>query len=240
MPDYRRNRVPGGTYFFTINLRDRRSDLLVVEIAALRDAVRTELARRPFHIDAWVVLPDHMHCQWTLPEGDADFSGRMREIKAGFTRRIARQAERTVGTLRQRESGIWQRRFWEHTIRDERDYAAHMDYIHFNPVKHGLVKEARAWEYSSFRRCVAAGLYPLDWGGTGGHAIYGGERESEVMGGTVHSGGSLRLACVGVLEHALRLLKLAAQGFDEDLALTDQCVKVGCVHWWGEQVTLAS
>ena len=177
MPDYRRNRVPGSTYFFTINLRDRRSDLLVVEIAALRDAVRTELARRPFHIDAWVVLPDHMHCQWTLPEGDADSSGRMREIKAGFTRRIARQAERTVGTLRQRESGIWQRRFWEHTIRDERDYAAHMDYIHFNPVKHGLVKEARAWEYSSFRRCVAAGLYPLDWGGTGGDAIYGGERE---------------------------------------------------------------
>ena len=157
MPDDRRNRVPGGTYFFTVNLRDRRSDLLVVEIAALRDAVRTELARRPFHIDAWVVLPDHMHCQWTLPEGDADFSGRMREIKAGFTRRIARQSE--------------------HTIKDERDYAAHMDYIHFNPVKHGLVKEARAWEYSSFRRCVAAGLYPLGWGGTQGDAIDGGERE---------------------------------------------------------------
>jgi REP element-mobilizing transposase RayT len=93
--------VPGGTYFFTVNLRNRRSDLLVVEIAALRDAVRTELQRRPFHIDAWVVLPDHMHCQWTLPEGDADFSGRMREIKAGFTRRIAHRAERTIGTSRQ-------------------------------------------------------------------------------------------------------------------------------------------
>ncbi len=88
MPDYRRNRLPGGTYFFTVNLRDRRSDLLVVEIAALRDALRTEPARRPFHIDAWVVLPDHMHCQWTLPEGDADFSGRMRDIKAGFTLRL--------------------------------------------------------------------------------------------------------------------------------------------------------
>jgi len=85
MPDDRRNRVPGGAYVVTVNLRDRRSDLLVVKIAALRDAVRTELARRPFHIDAWVVLPDHMHCQWTLPESDADFSGRMREIKAaGF------------------------------------------------------------------------------------------------------------------------------------------------------------
>ena len=207
MPDYRRNRVPRGTYFFTINLRDRRSDLLVVEIAALRDAVRTELARRPFHIDAWVVLPDHMHCQWTLPEGDADFSGRMREIKAGFTRRIARQPERTIGTLRQRESGIWQRRFWEHTIRDERDYTAHMDYIHFNPVKHGLVKQARAWEYSSFRRCVAAGLYPLEWGGTGVMRFMAGSG-SEVMGVTVRSSGSLRLACVGVLQHALRLLRV--------------------------------
>jgi len=119
-------------------------------------ALRMELARRPFHIDAWVVLPDHMRCQWTRPEGDADFSGRMREIKAGFTRRVARKAERTIGTLRQRESGIRQRRSWEHTMRDERDYAAHMDYIHFNPVKHGLVAEARAWEYSSFRRCAAA------------------------------------------------------------------------------------
>jgi putative transposase len=164
MPDYRRNRVPGGTYFFTINLRDRRSDLLVVEIAALRDAVRTELARRPFHIDAWVVLPDHMHCQWTLPEGDADFSGRMRDIKAGFTRRIARQAERTIGTLRQRESGIWQRRFWQHTIRDERDYAAHMDDIHVNPVKHGLVKEARGWEYSVISAMFGGGFISVGMG----------------------------------------------------------------------------
>jgi putative transposase len=176
MPNYRRNHVPRGTYFFTANLRDRRSDLLLAEMAALRGAVRTELARRPFHIDAWVVLPDHMRCQWTLPEGDADFSGRMRDIKAGFTRRIARQAERTMGTLRQRESGSWKRRFWEQTFSDERDYAAHMDYIHLNPVKHGLVKETRAWEYSSLRRCVAAGLYPLEWGGTEGDAIYGGER----------------------------------------------------------------
>jgi putative transposase len=177
LPDYRGNRVPGATYFSTVNLRDRRSDPLVVEIAALRDAVRTELARRPFHIDAWVVLPDHTHCQWTLPEGDADFSGRMREIKAGFTRRISRQAERTIGNSRQRESGIPQRRFWEHTIRDERDYAARMDDIHFNPMKHGSVKKARAREHSSFRRCVAADLSPLEGGGTKGDEIYGGERE---------------------------------------------------------------
>ena len=177
MPDYRRNRVPGGTYFFTVNLRDRHSNLLVIEIAALRHAVRAELARRPFHIDAWVVLPDHMHCQWTLPEGDTDFSGRMREIKAGFTHRIAHERERKIGTLRQRESGIWQRRFWEHTIRDDRDYATHMDYIHFNPVKHGLVAEPHAWEYSSFHRCVAAGLYPAKWDGPGANAINAGERQ---------------------------------------------------------------
>ena len=105
MPDYCRNRVPGGTYFFTVNLRDRRSDMLVADVAALRNAVRAELTGRPFHIQAWVVLPDHMHCQWTLPEGDANFSGRMREIKAGFTRRIVRTQTRAVGTLRRRESG---------------------------------------------------------------------------------------------------------------------------------------
>ena len=107
---------------------------------------------------------------------DADFSGRMREIKAGFTRRIVRKVERTIGTLRQRESGIWQRRFWEHTMRDERDYAAHMDYIHFNPVKHGLAPEAGAWAYSSSRRCVAAGLYPADCDGAGCDEINVGEK----------------------------------------------------------------
>jgi len=103
-----------------------------------------ELARRPFHIDTWPSLPDHMYCPWTLPAGDADFSGHMREIKAGFTRRIAHPPERTIGTSRQRERGTWQRRFWEHTVRDKRDYAAHMDDIHFNPVKHELVAEAPA------------------------------------------------------------------------------------------------
>ncbi len=136
----------------------------MVEIAALRDAVRTELAWWPFHIDAWAVLPDHMHCQWTLPEGDADFSGRMRDIKAGFTRRIAQQAERTIGSLRQRESGIWQRRFWEHTIRDERDYAAHMDYIHLNPVKHGLVNEARGLGIRVISSMRGGGFIPVGMG----------------------------------------------------------------------------
>lgn len=162
MPDYRRNRVPGGSYFFTVNLRDRCSDVLVGEIETLRSAVRATRARHPFHIDAWVVLPDHMHCLWTLPPGDADFPLRWRTIKALFSRCVPRAEERRASLVRKREAGIWQRRYWEHTIRDDRDYAVHMDYIHFNPVKHGLAARPADWPFSSFARCVALGLYPSD------------------------------------------------------------------------------
>jgi putative transposase len=140
MTDYRRNRVPGGTFFFTVNLYDRRSRLLVQHIEVLRDAVRQAQRRAPFHIDAWVVLPDHMHCLWTLPEGDIDFSGRWNAIKIKFSRKMPAGEYRSASRALRRERGIWQRRFWEHTIRDERDYAAHLDYVHFNPVKHGLVE----------------------------------------------------------------------------------------------------
>ena len=163
MPDYRRNRVPGGTYFFTVNLWARQSDFLVVQIAALREAVRRVRVRTPFHIDAWVVLPDHMHCLWTLPEGDADFSGRWHRIKMGFSKALPRTELLSDAMVRRGERGIWQRRYWEHTIRDDHDYAAHMDYTHFNPVKHGYVGHPAEWPYSSFRRCVALGLYPADW-----------------------------------------------------------------------------
>ena len=163
MPDYRRNRVPGGTYFFTVNLLDRRSDLLITHVEALRAAVRRTRAKSPFHIDAWVVLPDHMHCMWTLPDGDADFSGRWRAIKTVFSKSLSPTEHRSVVNLRRGERGIWQRRFWEHTIRDDRDYAVHMDYIHCNPVKHGYVEHAADWPLSSFRRCEAAGLYQADW-----------------------------------------------------------------------------
>jgi putative transposase len=163
MPDYRRNRVPGGTFFFTVNLRDRRSDLLVTQIGALRVAVRQARARAPFRIDAWVVLPDHMHCLWTLPEGDPDFSGRWRAIKIAFVKSLPASEPRSAVMSRRRERGIWQRRYWEHTIRDDRDLAAHLDYIHFNPVKHGLVEHPADWPYSSFRRCMARGLYPTGW-----------------------------------------------------------------------------
>jgi putative transposase len=165
MPNYRRNRVTGGTYFFTVNLRDRHSDLLVAEIDALRNSVRATRARYPFHIDAWVVLPDHMHCLWTLPTGDAGFPVRWQMIKAMFSRAVPRAEERRASLVRKRESGVWQRRYWEHTIRDDQDYAVHADYIHFNPVKHGLAAHPADWPFSSFARCVRLGLYPSDWAG---------------------------------------------------------------------------
>jgi len=163
MPNYRRNRVPGGTYFFTVNLLDRRSDLLVREIDALREAVRRTRGRYPFHVDAWVVLPDHMHCIWTLPDADADFSKRWQTIKTTFSKSLPAVEALSSARARRGERGLWQRRFWEYTIRDERDYAAHMDYVHFNPVKHGHAATAADWPYSSFRLCVERGLYPRQW-----------------------------------------------------------------------------
>jgi putative transposase len=160
---YRRNRVSGGCYFFTVNLRDRRSDLLIIEIEALRNAVRATRARFPFHIDAWVVLPDHMHCLWTLPPEDFDFPARWQMIKATFSRSVPHSDNQHASLVRKRESGVWQRRYWEHTIRDENDYAAHMDYIHFNPVKHGLAARAADWPFSTFAQCMKLGIYPADW-----------------------------------------------------------------------------
>jgi putative transposase len=163
MPNYRRNRVPGATYFFTVNLRDRRAETLVKHVDALRAAVRAVRATAPFNVDAWVVLPDHMHCVWTLPDGDSDFPSRWRQIKAGFSHSLPRTEWKTSVMARRHERGIWQRRYWEHTIRDEQDYAAHVDYVRFNPVKHGYVDHPANWPFSSFRRCVAAGMYPADW-----------------------------------------------------------------------------
>jgi putative transposase len=164
MPDYRRYRVPGGTYFLTINLLKRRSDLLVRHIDTLREAVRRTRRERPFHIDAWVVLPEHMHCVITLPEGDDDFSNRIKAIKIRFVRAIPATERRSRTRVARGERGIWQRRFWEHAIRSDADYARHMDYVHFNPVKHGHVAFAWDWPYSTFHRHMKAGLYPPDWG----------------------------------------------------------------------------
>jgi putative transposase len=176
MPDYRRNRVPGGTYFFTANLQNRDSSLLVERIDALRQAVRRVRELMPFHIDAWVVLPEHMHTLWTLPEGDADFPRRWQAIKMLFSTSTP-TGETLTETRRHRgERCIWQRRYWEHTIRSDRDYAAHIDYIHFNPVKHGLVSDVAAWPYSSFHRCVRMDLYPPAWAGADTNVEAHGER----------------------------------------------------------------
>lgn len=176
MPNYRCNRVLGGTYFFTVNLLDRRSGLLVTHIHILRNAVHDVRTRAPFHIDAWVVLPDHMHCIWTLPAGEDDYSGRWRALKKAFTKSIPANEQRSAVQVRRGERGIWQRRFWEHTMRDDRDYASHMDYVHFNPVKHALAAYPADWPFSSFRRCVALGLYPADWCQSGREPLETGER----------------------------------------------------------------
>jgi putative transposase len=166
MPNYRRAFVPGGCWFFTATLLDRRSSLLTDQIHVLRDATRRTQARFPFDIDAMVVLPDHIHAVWTLPAGDSDFSMRWRLIKAQVAKAIPKH-ERLSPVRRSRgERGIWQRRFWEHLIRDERDYSRHVEYCYINPMKHGLVSSVRDWPFSSFHRDVRGGLFPEDWAGT--------------------------------------------------------------------------
>ena len=126
------------------------------------------MARHPFCIDAMVILPDHLHCIWTLPEGDWDFSTRWRLVKAGFSRACQPSGTQQIPSslLRKGERGIWQQRFWEHSIRDETDFNAHCDYIHYNPVKHGLVENPGAWPYTTFHRFVEQGMYEPDWGAT--------------------------------------------------------------------------
>lgn len=165
MPEYRRHRVPGSTWFFTVNLADRRSALLVERIDALRAAFTVVRAVQPFRLDAVVVLPDHLHCLWTLPPGDSDFSERWARLKAGFSRVITPAEYKSPSRRSKRERGIWQRRFWEHAIRDDSDLRRHLDYIHFNPVKHGHAERVADWPYSSFQRWVARDVYPIDWSG---------------------------------------------------------------------------
>ncbi|MEB3178656.1 MAG: transposase [Nostocaceae cyanobacterium] len=167
---YRRAKTPGATYFFTVVTYQRQSLFHQSEMVdLLRSAFRTVKARLPFAIDAIVVLPDHLHCIWTLPEGDADFSKRWRLIKSEFSRYCpdAYKRQRYVSRLNKGEQAIWQRRFWEHQIRDERDFAQHLDYVHYNPVRHGLVMTPKDWVYSSFHRYVQDGCYSLDWGADG-------------------------------------------------------------------------
>jgi putative transposase len=164
MVRYRRNFLPGGTYFFTVALADRKATTLIDHVSTLRTAFRITRQERPFAIDAIVVLPDHLHAIFSLPEGDSDFPGRWRRIKSFFTRNLSR-ADHTIQRGPNGEFDLWQRRFWEHTIRDETDFARHLDYIHFNPVKHGFVSRVRDWPHSSFHTFVRQGILPKDWGG---------------------------------------------------------------------------
>jgi len=185
MSNYKRNFLPGGTFFFTVVTHGRRPWLCTERARnSLRMAIQEVRAKRPFTIEAWVLFPDHLHCLWELPEDDHDFSVRWRLIKARVSRDCAETLEETVVGIaaynvgcvsdsvthrnasrsRRRESNLWQRRFWEHTIRDERDYAAHCDYIHYNPVKHGLSKSPGDWPYYTFHRFVTQGIYDMGWG----------------------------------------------------------------------------
>jgi putative transposase len=165
MSRYRRAKIAGGTYFFTLTLADRSSDLLVRHIDRFRNIYRSVQERRPFETVAICVLPDHLHAILSLPDGDADFATRWNLIKSGFSRGLPAATSRSASKTMRREKGIWQRRYWEHAIRDDADLARHVDYIYFNPVKHGLVTRVSDWPHSSFHRHVKGGLLSLDWGG---------------------------------------------------------------------------
>jgi putative transposase len=175
MANYRRNFVAGGSFFFTVNLAERTSSLLTEHIELLREAFRYTRNRHPFEIDAIVVLPEHLHTIWTLPAGDCDYAMRWRLIKSRFSRSIPKDERISRSRLSKGERGIWQRRYWEHTLRDELDYARHVDYIHINPVKHGHVNSVAEWPYSSFHRYVEMGVYPANWAGTGDDDLVAGE-----------------------------------------------------------------
>lgn len=166
MSTFRRATVPGATYFFTVNTYRRQKILTEASVyLALKQSIRAAMIERPFTIDAFVLLPDHLHCIWTLPPGDADYASRWNVIKRGTSRKVRDliKAPLTASRHRRGELGLWQRRFWEHQIRDERDFEKHANYIHWNPVKHGYVRKACDWPYSSFYRFVEQGIYPVDW-----------------------------------------------------------------------------
>jgi putative transposase len=169
MSTYRRAHVTGGTFFFTVVTYRRRPFLCDEPVrAALRDAVRETQATFPFILDGWVLLPDHLHCIWSLPPGDAAFGKRWAIIKRAVTQKcgslLYRKEWMNDSKRRRNESIVWQRRFWEHSIRDESDFTRHLDYLHYNPVKHGLVQQVKEWPFSTFHRYVNAGMYSEDWG----------------------------------------------------------------------------
>jgi putative transposase len=175
MTTYRRLYTPGGQYFFTVVTHQRRP-ILVANIERLRAAFHHVMTVRPFKVVAMVVLPDHLHCIWCLPENDLDFSTRWSIIKRYFST-VRGKGDINPSLEKKRERGVWQRRFWEHCLHDEDDWCRHMDYIHFNPVKHGYVSSPREWPYSSLTRAIARGWYDLNWGETEPPSLRGLELE---------------------------------------------------------------
>ncbi len=173
MPNYRRPHLNGGCYFFTVTAYQRQN-IFTEELfrASLRHAITYVRKDKPFHINAWVLLPDHLHCIWTLPEDNGDFSARWSMIKRAVTKQLKNRSIAIPNTRsrgKRQESTLWQRRFWEHQIRDDRDLKNHMDYCYWNPVKHGLVNGVNDWPYSTFHRDVKNGIYPENWCGIPSH-----------------------------------------------------------------------
>jgi putative transposase len=165
MSRYRRAKIEGGTFFFTITLADRPGDLLVRHIDRLRQAYKFAADLYPFETIAICVLPDHLHAIWSLPSADLNFPLRWGLIKSKFSRGLPSSELRSRSQIEKRDKGIWQRRYWEHAIRDDDDLARHVDYIHYNPVKPGFVSQVLDWPHSSFHRYVKRGLFQADWGG---------------------------------------------------------------------------
>lgn len=168
MSHYRRSRQAGGSFFFTVVTYRRRPILCEEPVRlALREAIKEIQSKRPFTIEAWVLLPDHLHCLWTLPPDDADFSRRWGMIKRLVSIRCGEaygcDGLLTASKRKHRESTIWQRRYWEHEIRDKTDFARHLDYIHYNPTRHGLCERPGQWPYSTLHRYIKEGRYPEDW-----------------------------------------------------------------------------
>ena len=177
MTAYRRDRTPGACWFFTLNLADRQQSLLTEQISLLRFSFRTAMQRHPWRIDAIVILPNHLHALCTLPPGDSDFAMRWRLIKTGFARALPQGEKISVSRHSKGERGIWQRRYWEHRIRDSADFNQHVAYIHQNPLKHGHVQCVADWPWSSFHRYVRAGILPADWAGAERYESARGERQ---------------------------------------------------------------
>ncbi len=168
MPQFIRADIPGATCFFTVNTYGRRAIFeRSTARALLREAIKRTRSVWPFEVDAFVLLPDHLHCMWTLPEGDHDFSTRWRKIKECFTRSFIERGgtawKISTGQQRKGQRGVWQQRFWEHVVRDDLDYENHMNYIHFNPIKHGHTRCAHAWAWSTFHKWVQRGAYHANW-----------------------------------------------------------------------------